>query len=41
MKMNQQKINLRPYYTFGFPLLGLTALIGLAGIALTVVLHFI
>lgn len=39
--MKQEKINLRPYYTLGFPLLGLMGLIGLAGIAAAVVLHFV
>jgi hypothetical protein len=41
MKKNQQKISLRPYYTLGFPLLGLMSLVALAGVALTVVLHFV
>ncbi|HSW70110.1 MAG TPA: hypothetical protein VLI69_08195 [Gammaproteobacteria bacterium] len=41
MKINPPKLDLRPYHTFGLPLLGLMGMIALAGIALTVVLRFI
>jgi hypothetical protein len=39
--IKQNKIDLRPYYTAGLPVLGLMAVIGLMGIAATVALHFI
>lgn len=41
MKLNQEKLSLRPYYTLGLPLLGLMGLVALAGIVLEVVVHFI
>lgn len=37
----QNKIDLRPYYTAGLPVLGLMAVIGLLGVASTIALHFI
>ena len=37
----QQKLSLRPYYTAGLPLLALMGVIALAGIGLSVALHFI
>jgi len=39
--MNQKKFSLRPYYTFGLPLLGLMGLIGFLGIAAAVLFHFV
>jgi len=37
----QSKIDLRPYYTAGLPLLALMAVVALIGVAATVGLHFI
>ncbi len=39
--MKQERISLRPYYTWGFPLLALMGVIALAGVALAVAVHFI
>ncbi|HSW94286.1 MAG TPA: hypothetical protein VLJ15_08050 [Gammaproteobacteria bacterium] len=36
----EERINLRPYYTFGLPLLALMGLIGLGGVALAVMVYF-
>ena len=41
MKPRESKIDLRPYYTFGLPLLALMGLIAMSGVALTVLAHFI
>ena len=41
IKAKTQKIDLRPYYTWGLPLLALMGLIALSGIALDVVMHLI
>lgn len=39
--MKQEKLSLRPYYTWGFPLLVLMGLIALGGVVLAVAVHYI
>jgi len=41
MKTKEPKIDLRPYYTFGMPLLVLMGSIAISGVVLTVLAHFI
>ena len=41
MKQLQHNEDLRAYRTYGFPLLALMGLIGLTGIVLTAVIHFV
>lgn len=35
-----ERIDLRPYYTFGMPLLVLMGMIGLVGVVLATIVHF-
>lgn len=41
MIKQKQQLDLTPYHTLGFPLLGLMALIGLAGIVLAVIVALV